>query len=97
MPTRRGTPLAAAGRTKREVTYAAYRLGKEYLTGEHAPKSGEKAVRWFRSSAEQGNPFAQYMLGVVPGWEALPRDQEQAVQWFRRVSRNRETPMPSSS
>ena len=66
-------------------TYAAYRLGKEYLTGEHAPKSGENAVRCFRSSAEQGNPFAQYMLGkLYLDGEALPRDQEQAVQWFRR-------------
>lgn len=56
-------------------TYAAYRLGKEYLTGEHAPKSGENAVRCFRSSAEQGNPFAQYMLGkLYLDGEALPRD-----------------------
>ena len=66
-------------------TYAAYRLGKEYLTGEHVPKSTDKAAGCFRSSAEQGNPFAQYMLGkLYLEGKCVPRDQEQAVQWFWR-------------
>ena len=66
-------------------TYAEYRLGKEYLTGEHAPKSTKKAVHWFHLSAKRGNPFAQYMLGkLYLEGKAVLRDQEQAVQWFRR-------------
>lgn len=39
------------------------------------------AVVWFTRSAEQDNPYAQYLLGklYLMGKE-VPRDEEQAVQ-----------------
>ena len=59
--------------------------GKEYLTGAHTPKSIEKAVGCFRSSAEKSNSFAQYVLGkLYLEGKAVPRDQEQVMEWFRR-------------
>ena len=45
-------------------SYAVYRLGKEYLTGQVA-KITTKAAGWFTRSAEAGNQYAQYMLGKL--------------------------------
>ena len=42
-------------------SWAAYWLGKEYLTGEVLTKDTAKAVDWFTQSAEADNQYAQYM------------------------------------
>ena len=39
--------------------WAAYLLGKEYLTGEVVTKDTTKAAEWFTRSAEAGNQYAQ--------------------------------------
>ncbi len=43
-------------------SYAAYALGKLYLTGEDVPKNMEAALRWLQRSAELGNQCAQHYL-----------------------------------
>ena len=62
-----------------------YRLGKELLRGEITKQDAAGAVEWFTRSAEQDNPYAQYLLGklYLMGKE-VPRDEEQAVQWLTR-------------
>ena len=39
--------------------YAAYRLGKEYLSGKNAPKEPERAAEYVSMAAERGDPYAQ--------------------------------------
>lgn len=59
--------------------YAAYRLGKEYLTGQIVAKNTAKAVDFLTQSAEAGNQYAQYALAklCLEGHEP-----EQAHYWF---------------
>jgi len=40
-----------------------YRIGWRYFKGDDVPQDKEKAVEWFRRSAEQGHMEAQTMLG----------------------------------
>jgi len=44
---------------------AAYRLGKEYLSGRNVPKDAAKATDYLTQAAEAGNPYAQYVLGKL--------------------------------
>ena len=65
--------------------YAAYRLGKEYLTGEVVTKDIVKAVEWFSQSAEADDQYAQYMLGkLYLTGQGVTHDQTQAMVWFSR-------------
>ena len=65
--------------------FAAYRLGKEYLTGEVMTKDIAKAAEWFAQSAEAGNQYAQYMLGkLYLTGQGVIHDQAQAMVWFSR-------------
>ena len=65
--------------------FAAYQLGKEYLTGKVVIKDTAKAAKWFTQSAEAGNQFAQYMLGkLYLTGQGVTRDQAQAMAWFSR-------------
>ena len=65
--------------------FAAYRLGKEYLTGEAMTKDTSKAAKWFTRSAEVGNQYAQYMLGkLYLTGQGVTHDQAQAMVWFSR-------------
>ena len=63
--------------------FAAYRLGKEYLTGEHAPQTSKAAIRYLRDAAGAGSQYAQYLLGklYLMGRE-VPRGREQAIHWL---------------
>ena len=68
-----------------DVEYAAYQLGKEYLSGEVVSKDTVKAVDWFTQSAEAGNQYAQYMLGkLYLTGRGVTHDQTQAMDWFSR-------------
>ena len=42
--------------------YAQYLLGKLYLMGKEVPEDREKAYKYFRMAAEQGNVYAAYFL-----------------------------------
>nr|WP_325305257.1 hypothetical protein [uncultured Dysosmobacter sp.] len=59
--------------------YAAYRLGKLCFEGKAIPKNVPGAVDHLTASAEQGNPFAQYVY--LDGRE-VPQDLDQAWDWF---------------
>ncbi len=63
--------------------YAAYQLGKLYLTGECIPKDVGKAVQLLKAAAQQGNQYAQYALGklYLTGQE-VPRNQKEADYWL---------------
>ena len=56
--------------------------------GSGVPRDKTEAYRWFVRSAEQGYPYAQYMLGryLEEGW-AGPKDLDAAATWYERASR----------
>lgn len=64
-------------------SYAMYRLGKLYLTGETVEKDIYTAMVYFTDAAEHGNQYAQYALGklYLQGRE-IPRDREKALRWL---------------
>ena len=63
--------------------YAAYQLGKLYLSGKDVPKDVEAAIRWLTTSAEQGNQYAQYALGKLYFYDGdVPRDKEKSLYWL---------------
>ena len=66
--------------------YAAYRLGKEYLSGKSAPKNPERAAVYVRMTAEQGNLYAQYLLGkLYLSGDGVPQDKDAAYDWFQKA------------
>lgn len=68
-------------------TYAAYRLGQEYLKGKLVEKDMAKATGYFAQAAEQGNQFAQYMLGkLCLMGQGIQQSKEQALYWFERAA-----------
>lgn len=74
---------AREGGLGRDNSYAAYALGKLYLTGEETTKNVEAALRWLQRSADLGNQYAQYRLGVVYlKGEDAPKDIAKAVEYL---------------
>lgn len=55
----------ASGEMKPGNQYAAYLLGKLYLSEDGIPKDAAKAVYYLNESADQGNQWAQYQLGKM--------------------------------
>lgn len=69
--------------------YAAYRLGKEYLSGENVSKDTAKAAAYLQQAAEQANPYAQYLLGMLCLMgEGVPKDKGEAQYWFSVAEKN---------
>ena len=65
------------------VNGSSYRLAKECFKGELIEKDTEHAIEWFTRSAEQGNQYAQYMLGkLYLAGKEVPRDEEKAAYWL---------------
>lgn len=60
-----------------------YLLGKCYYLGKGTRQNYEEAVKWYRKSAEQGNPEAQYCLGdcYMNGIGTL-QDYKEACKWY---------------
>ena len=52
------------------------------------PKDDAEAVRWFRLAADQGDPVAQFSLGVMyaAGLGGLQQDDTEAVQWYQQAA-----------
>lgn len=66
---------------KQDNCYAAYALGKLYLTGEDVPKDMEKALHWLQRSADLENEYAQYRLGMLHlAGEDIPKDVSKAIE-----------------
>ena len=48
-------------------------------------KDVPKAVEWFTQAAENGNPYAQYMLGkLYLEGKDVPKDEEAVVYWLTK-------------
>jgi len=67
---------------------AQFNLGLMYYK-EGVRKNYAEAVKWFRKSAGQGYPVAQYFLGVMyeSGLMGVKKDSALAVQWFRKAAK----------
>ncbi len=61
-------------------------LGTLYYYGNGVPEDEVKAVKWWRKSAEQGSPFAQYDLAMAyhDGIGGLTKSNKKAVEWFTK-------------
>lgn len=60
---------------------AAYLAGKICLT--EGEKNIEKALRFFRNAAADGNSYAEFQLGKLYLFETEIRDETQAVWWLK--------------
>lgn len=50
-------------------------------------KNLEKAVEWYRKSAEQGYDRGQFCLaGCYENGEGVPIDKEKALQWYKKAA-----------
>ena len=60
-------------------------LGARYCS---VPQDYSRAAQWFRRAAEQGEPFAQWRLGVMYlNGHGVPRDYSQAASMVSACSR----------
>ena len=57
------TALVDAG--KKGIVAAQLLLGSQYLMGIHAPQDFKKAHTWYGKAANQGDPKAQTVLGLL--------------------------------
>lgn len=68
-------------------SYAAYRLGKEYLRGQVVRRDAAKAVSYFTKAAELGNQWGQYMLGkLYLTGQDFQYDKTAAVYWLTQAA-----------
>ena len=86
-------PLRAVYWLKRSADngndYAAYRLGKEYLSGKNAQKDAATAAEYLRQAADNGSTYAQYLLGKLALMgEGVPKDMGAAYEWFAAARDN---------
>ena len=62
-------------------------LGNCYKQGRGVEKNLEKAVEWYRKSAEQGYDRGQFCLaGCFENGEGVPKDKEKALQWYKKAA-----------
>ena len=71
---------------------AQYNLGRMYRDGEGVPQNDLEAAKWLRKAAEQGDPAAQYSVGLLRLQECVGakiewlRNQMQALRQNRVLS-----------
>ena len=66
---------------------AQYYLGYMNLYGQGVEKSIHKAFDWYKKSADQGYPPAQYNLGVLLSKEDTRESLEEAFKYFRAAAK----------
>ncbi len=71
-------PLAEKGDAKAQAI-----LGLMHKNGDGVPQNSSQAMKFFKSSAEQGNPGAQRSVGVMyyEGWDDVPPNYPKAAEW----------------
>ena len=58
-------------------------LGSQYLLGHHAPQDFKAAHSWYGKAANQGDPRAQTVLGLLHlGGTGVEADAARAATWF---------------
>ena len=65
-----------------------YIVGKMYYEGRGVDRNYAEAVKWFRRSALQGFPDAQYRLGMMycRGKKVSEKKIKRCIHWLRRAS-----------
>lgn len=71
---------------------AQYSLGRMYHDGEGVPQNDLEAAKWYRLAAEQGDPSAQYMLGLLRLQECLRAKGEWLKQKMQALRQHRILP-----
>lgn len=74
-------PLAEQGQVKAELY-----VGNLFGDGHGVELNHATAVKWFKKAAEQGDPEAEYDVGLFYyfGLGGLPKDVEKAAEWYRK-------------
>ena len=67
-------------------TFAMYSLGSMYDTGQGVPRSGRKAMKWYRKAAEAGLAEAQNNVGSAL---LATRNYKEAYIWYEKASAQR--------
>ena len=81
------TYLANIDAANRGDSFAQLKVGICYMTGNGIKQDYEKAVEWYRKSAEQGNAEAQTCLGLCYGMgNGVQKDLSQAIKWWRKAA-----------
>ena len=63
---------------------AAYRQGKEYLTGKSVQKEAVKAAEYLRHAAHKNHPLASHLLGkLYLTGNGVPKDEKEDWNCFR--------------
>lgn len=66
---------------------AQYNMGVMHEIGQGVAKDAEKAVEWYRRSAEQGYENAQYNLGVMLLYGVgVEKNRDSAIAWFKKAA-----------
>jgi TPR repeat protein len=73
-------PLAEGGNADAE-TY----VGRMYAEGRGVARDGFEAARWYRKAAEQGQPFAEMVLGAMY-YSRQPPNYKEAAKWYRKAA-----------
>lgn len=64
---------------------AQNKLGKIYSDGNSTITDYEKAINYYKLSAEQGNLYAQHNLGVMYYFgQGVPKNLSIAKEWFKK-------------
>ena len=89
--TNEGEVLSRGGKAARRLLLAvglAGIVGLGCATIRLAPPTDERAAKQFLPAAEQGDPVAQYQLGLSYryGSSGLPRDPAKAILWLRKAA-----------
>jgi hypothetical protein len=62
-------------------------VGNAYYYGWGFEKDNKEAVRWWFKAAEQGNPSAQFCLGLAyHNGEGVKRDYREAIMWYQKAA-----------
>jgi len=58
-----------------------------YHRGKGVPQDYAKAVKWYRTAAEQGHAFAQFSLGgTYHTGKGVSKDVAEAMKWYRKAA-----------
>lgn len=63
-----------------------------YANGQGVPQDYTEAVKWFRLAAEQGDTFAQFILGLMyEQGKGVPQDYVLAHMWTNIAAANEDS------
>ena len=76
------------------VTEAEYSLGAAFYSGGNGvPQDYAESAKWFRLSADNGEPEAQRYIGLMYGeGRGVAQDYEQALRWLRLAADQGDAP-----